>query len=58
MTIISGKEVAAKLKQDIGAEVAEMVAKGIRRPYLVAVLVGNDGASQTYVGHKERLAMR
>ena len=54
MTIISGKEVAAKLKQDIGAEVAEMVAKGIRRPYLVAVLVGNDGASQTYVGHKEK----
>ena len=54
MTIIDGKEVAASLRKEIAAEVAEMTARGEKRPYLVAVLVGNDGASQTYVGHKEK----
>ncbi len=54
MNLINGKEVAAKLKQDIAAETASWVASGGKRPYLVAVLVGEDGASQTYVGHKEK----
>lgn len=54
MTIIDGKEVAAKLRKDIAAEVATMVAAGKRAPHLVAILVGDDGASQTYVGHKEK----
>ncbi len=54
MTLINGKEVAAKLRQEIAAEVAVWVAAGHRAPHLVAILVGNDGASQTYVGHKER----
>lgn len=54
MTIIDGKEVAASLRKEIAAEVAEMTARGEKTPYLVAVLVGNDGASQTYVGHKEK----
>ncbi len=54
MTIIDGKEVAASLRKEIAAEVAEMTAGGAKVPYLVAVLVGNDGASQTYVGHKEK----
>ncbi len=54
MTLINGKEVAAKLRQEIAAEVAAWVAAGHRAPHLVAILVGNDGASQTYVGHKER----
>lgn len=54
MKLIDGKEVAARLKKDIAAEVEAMVARGERRPRLAAVLVGNDGASQTYVGHKEK----
>ncbi len=54
MTVIDGKEVAAALRREIAAEVAEMVASGQRAPHLVAILVGNDGASQTYVGHKEK----
>ncbi len=33
-----------------------MVAAGERPPYLVAVLVGDDGASQTYVGNKEKMS--
>lgn len=52
--IIDGKEVAAALRKQIAAEVTEMVAAGQRPPHLVAILVGNDGASETYVGHKEK----
>ena len=54
MQIIDGKEVAASLRREIAAEVAAWVAGGNRTPHLVAILVGNDGASQTYVGHKEK----
>lgn len=54
MTLIDGKEVAAALRREIAAEVAEMTAAGERAPYLVAILVGDDGASQAYVGHKEK----
>ena len=54
MTIIDGKQVAAALRLQIAEEVAADLAKGKRAPHLVAILVGNDGASQTYVGHKEK----
>lgn len=54
MRLIDGKEVSAKIKGEIAAEVKEMVARGERAPHLTAIIVGNDGASQTYVGHKER----
>ncbi len=54
MTIIDGKEVAAKLRKEIAADVQDWKEQGNRPPHLVAILVGNDGASQTYVGHKER----
>jgi len=54
MAIIDGKEVAAALRKEIATEVAGMVAAGERAPYLVAILVGDDGASQAYVGHKEK----
>ncbi len=52
--ILNGKEVADTLKQKIAKEVYEMVANGHRAPHLVAILVGNDGGSQTYVGAKEK----
>lgn len=54
MTIIDGKEVAAALRKEIATEVAAMTAQGKKAPHLVAILVGDDGASQTYVGHKEK----
>ena len=54
MQIMDGKEVAASLRKQIASEVEALVAAGNRPPHLVAVLVGNDGASQTYVGHKEK----
>lgn len=55
MTIIDGKEVSAALKKEIAAEVEKIKAAGGKIPYLVAILVGDDGASQTYVGHKEKM---
>ncbi|MFI3268323.1 MAG: tetrahydrofolate dehydrogenase/cyclohydrolase catalytic domain-containing protein [Rikenellaceae bacterium] len=55
MQLISGKEVSAKLKLEIAAEVNEILENGGRRPKLIAILVGEDGASQTYVGHKEKM---
>ena len=54
MQIMDGKEAAASLRKQIASEVEALVAAGNRPPHLAAVLVGNDGASQTYVGHKEK----
>ncbi len=54
MELLSGKVVAESLKVELKSEIAEMVAAGHRAPCLAAILVGNDGASETYVGHKEK----
>ncbi len=54
MQLIDGKTVAAAMRQEIAAEVKAMAAAGERPPHLVAILVGDDGASQAYVGNKER----
>ena len=54
MVILDGKATSDKIKQEIAQVVRERVASGGKRPHLAAILVGNDGASQTYVGHKER----
>jgi methylenetetrahydrofolate dehydrogenase (NADP+)/methenyltetrahydrofolate cyclohydrolase len=56
MQIIDGKEVAASLREEIADEVREMTSAGGRPPCLVAVLVGDDGASQTYVANKEKMS--
>lgn len=52
MKIISGIEVSDKIKNDIAKEVEAIKLKGGKIPHLAAVLVGNDGASQTYVNAK------
>ncbi|MBQ9640793.1 MAG: bifunctional methylenetetrahydrofolate dehydrogenase/methenyltetrahydrofolate cyclohydrolase FolD [Bacteroidaceae bacterium] len=52
MTIIDGKATAAAIKQEIAAEVEEIVKKGGKRPHLAAILVGHDGGSETYVKNK------
>ena len=52
MTIIDGKHTAEKIKDEIAAEVAAMVAAGERPPHLAAILVGHDGGSETYVSNK------
>lgn len=52
MEIIDGKKIAAEMKQEIADEVARLKAEGKKVPHLAAVLVGNDGASETYVASK------
>lgn len=52
--LLDGKKIAAEIKQEIAAEVAEMIASGNRAPHLVAILVGEDGASETYVNSKAK----
>lgn len=54
MNIIDGKLMAARLKEEIAAEVNEMTARGERPPHLVAVIVGHDGGSEAYVANKEK----
>jgi len=54
MNLLDGKEVSTKVKEDIKREAAELAAKLGRKPHLVAILVGNDGGSETYVASKMR----
>lgn len=51
-TIIDGKATAAAIKQELAAEVDNILATGGRRPHLAAILVGHDGGSETYVANK------
>lgn len=52
MNLLDGKVASANFKTKISEEVAAMVASGKRKPHLAAILVGNDGASETYVASK------
>ncbi|MBR4771604.1 MAG: bifunctional methylenetetrahydrofolate dehydrogenase/methenyltetrahydrofolate cyclohydrolase FolD [Bacteroidales bacterium] len=54
MILLDGKATSASLQAQIAAEVDFFLDKGWRRPHLTAILVGDDGASQTYVANKER----
>ncbi len=54
MILLDGKATAAGIKTRIAAQVEEIVARGGRRPHLTAILVGDDGASKTYVANKEK----
>ncbi len=50
--LLDGKYVSEKLKTEIAAEAAEILAQTCRKPHLVAILVGSDGGSETYVASK------
>ncbi|MFM7768295.1 MAG: tetrahydrofolate dehydrogenase/cyclohydrolase catalytic domain-containing protein, partial [Bacteroidota bacterium] len=52
MKILDGKSLSELIKKEIQTEVAAMVAGGKKAPHLAAILVGTDGASETYVGSK------
>lgn len=52
MQLIDGKAIAAQIKNEIAAEVNEILANGGKRPHLAAILVGHDGGSETYVASK------
>jgi methylenetetrahydrofolate dehydrogenase (NADP+)/methenyltetrahydrofolate cyclohydrolase len=51
-TIIDGRNTAAEIKSEIADAVSKMKQDGKRVPHLAAILVGNDGASETYVANK------
>lgn len=58
MTLLDGKKVSEDIKNEITAEVNIMKAKGEKVPHLAALIVGNDGASLTYVGSKVKACER
>ena len=52
MKLIDGKLIAADIKKEIADEVTTLMKNGGKQPHLAAVLVGNDGGSETYVAFK------
>ena len=52
MILLDGKKTANDIKEEISIEVAALVSSGIKKPHLAAILVGADGASETYVNAK------
>lgn len=58
MIILDGKQTGNDIKAELAARVDLLVKDGKRPPHLAAVLVGNDGASLTYVGSKVRSCER
>ncbi len=58
MIILDGKKTSNDIKAEIAESVKGIVANGSRPPHLAAVIVGNDGASLTYVGSKVRACKR
>lgn len=58
MEILDGKKVSNDIKNEIAAEVVKMKENGEKVPHLAAIIVGNDGASLTYVGSKVRSCER
>lgn len=51
-TLLNGKETSKQIKSEIAEEVKQIIEKGEKQPHLAAILVGGDGASETYVAHK------
>ena len=52
MILLDGKETASQIKDEISNQVSFMIDNGCKRPHLAAILVGDNGASQTYVNAK------
>ncbi len=58
MTLLDGKKVSNDIKDEIAVDVERIKSRGERVPHLAAVLVGEDGASLTYVGSKVKACER
>ena len=58
MNLLDGKKVSDDIKNEIAAEVLKMKENGEKVPHLAAIIVGNDGASLTYVGSKVKSCER
>ena len=58
MQLLDGKKVSEDIKVEITAEVQKMKDNNEKVPHLAAIIVGNDGASLTYVGSKVKACER
>lgn len=58
MQLLDGKKISEDIKNEISAEVQKMKDRGEKVPHLAAIIVGNDGASLTYVGSKVKACER
>lgn len=58
MILLDGKATSAAIKDEIALEVEQLKSKGLKVPHLAAILVGSDGASQTYVNAKVKACER
>lgn len=54
MKLIDGKATSIAIREELAKEVAQRKEKGLKTPHLAAILIGDDGASQTYVNSKVR----
>ena len=52
MILLDGKKTSSDIKDELRKEVDELVSSGVKKPHLAAILVGSNGASETYVGAK------
>ena len=52
MILLDGKKTANDVKEEIALEVSSLIKNGKKKPHLAAILVGNDGASETYINAK------
>lgn len=58
MELIDGKKISDEIKDEIAQSVSERIKNGLKKPHLAAVIVGNDGASKTYVAGKVKACER
>jgi methylenetetrahydrofolate dehydrogenase (NADP+)/methenyltetrahydrofolate cyclohydrolase len=58
MILLDGKKTSADIKEEIALEVRDLKDKGNKTPHLAAIIVGNDGASITYVNAKVKACER
>ena len=58
MIVLNGKKTSDEIKNEIAEQVKNLKINGNRSPHLAAVIVGNDGASLTYVGSKVKACER
>ncbi len=58
MVLLDGKKTSNAIKDEIASQVSSLVASGEKKPHLAAVIVGNDGASLTYVASKVKACER
>lgn len=58
MILLDGKKVSNDIKEEIAEQVKKMKARGEKVPHLAAIIVGNDGASMTYVASKVKACER